>query len=77
MRNDILRFLAWETSGDVFFAAMIDLYGICICGNRELVDHRRKRENEELGMPDRPITFPDYTVWLGEVKSRIQYEQEA
>jgi uncharacterized protein DUF4276 len=28
MKNDILRFLAQERSGDVFFTTMIDLYGI-------------------------------------------------
>ena len=28
MKNDILRFLAQEKSGDVFFTTMIDLYGI-------------------------------------------------
>src|SRR6266478_3482177 len=28
MKNDILRFLAQEKAGDVFFTTMIDLYGI-------------------------------------------------
>jgi len=28
MKNDILRFLAQERAGDVFFTTMIDLYGI-------------------------------------------------